>query len=138
MTNKTLSFHNPSELFDPTPYGFCHTVKAPSNGELVYISGQSGGEGNVHTLNEDFRHQVQALLANLAIALKSHDLKFSDVMKITILIVDHNMEKLTIWEEEMNKYWQERMLPASTLIPVPALALEEMLIEVDAIAFKSA
>ncbi|EAS43981.1 RidA family protein [Photobacterium profundum] len=138
MTNKTLSFNNPSDLFDPTPYGFCHTVKAPSNGDLVYISGQSGGEGKDHSLSEDFRHQVKALLVNLEIALKSHELDFSDVIKITILIVDHNFEKLSIWGEEMNKYWAANTLPASTLIPVPVLALEGMQIEVDAIAFKSA
>mgnify|MGYP000193825360 CR=1 FL=1 len=137
MTSNTLYFHNPSNLFDPTPYGFCHTVKAPSNGEIVYISGQSGGEGKEHTLSENFRHQVQVLLANLDVALKSHDLGFNDVMKITILIVDHDMEKLTIWGEEMNKYWTTNTLPASTLIPVPALALEGMKIEVDAVAFKS-
>ena len=136
MTNNTLSFHNPSDLFDPTPYGFCHTVKAPSNGEIVYISGQSGGEGKEHTLSDDFRHQVRVLLANLDIALKSHELGFNDIMKITILIVDHNIEKLSIWGEEMSKYWTANTLPASTLIPVPALALEGMQIEVDAVAFK--
>lgn len=138
MINNNLSFSNPSELFDPTPYGFCHTVKVPSNGELVYISGQSGGEGINHILNEDFRHQVKALLKNLEIALKSHELRFSDVMKITILIVDHNLEKLSIWGEEMNKYWTANTLPASTLIPVSTLALEYMQVEVEAIAFKSA
>ncbi|MBY7728918.1 RidA family protein [Vibrio splendidus] len=138
MINNNLSFSNPSELFDPTPYGFCHTVKVPSNGELVYISGQSGGEGINHILNEDFRHQVKALLKNLEIALKSHELRFSDVMKITILIVDHNLEKLSIWGEEMNKYWTANALPASTLIPVSTLALEYMQVEVEAIAFKSA
>lgn len=136
MTNNTLSFHNPSDLFDPTPYGFCHTVKAPLNGEIVYISGQSGGEGKEHKLNDDFRYQTQALLANLEIALKSQHLSFNHVMKITILIVDHNIEKLSIWGEEMNKYWSADSLPAATLIPVPSLALEGMQIEVDAVAFK--
>ncbi|WP_237665990.1 MULTISPECIES: RidA family protein [unclassified Vibrio] len=38
----------------------------------------------------------------------------------------------------MQKRWSSDTLPASTLIPVPKLALDGMLIEVDAIAFKSA
>ena len=138
MTTNAVTFSNPSELFDPTPFGFCHTVKAPANGETIYISGQSGGEGQDHILNDDFRHQVKSLLKNLEFALNSHELTFSDVVKITILIVDHNFEKLSIWGEEMNQYWSENALPASTLIPVPALALEGMQIEVDAIAFKPA
>jgi len=137
MTANKISFHNPSELFDPTPFGFCHTVKAPANGELVYISGQSGGEGQAHILSQDFRHQVRVLLSNLKIALAAHQLNFDDILKITILIVAHDAKKLQIWSEEMQKHWSRARLPASTLIPVPSLALEGMQIEVDAVAFKS-
>jgi len=36
----------------------------------------------------------------------------------------------------MHKVWDKNQFPASTLIPVPKLALDGMLIEVDAIAFK--
>ncbi|HEC60445.1 hypothetical protein LCGC14_0581370 [marine sediment metagenome] len=138
MSNNKLSFHNPAGLFDPSTYGFSHTVKAPSNGDLIYISGQSGGEGKDHILNEDFRRQVQIVLSNLNIALNAHQLTFSDVIKITILIVDHNAEKLAIWTDEMTLYWTVGKLPASTLIPVVGLALKDMQIEVDAVAFKPA
>lgn len=126
MTDNKLSFHNPAGLFDPTPYGFCHTVKAPVNGKLVYISDQSGGKGDDHILSEDFQRQVKILLSNLEIALKAHELTFDDVMKITVLIVGHNAEKLEIWSHEMMKYWTAKKLPASTLIPVPNLALDSM------------
>lgn len=137
MTIKTLSFCNPAALFNPVPYGFCHTVKTPPNGELIFISGQSGGEGKTHSLSHDFDRQVDMVLANLEIALTTHQLSFDDVVKITILIVDHNAEKLEIWSNAMKKCWSTERLPASTLIPVPTLALEGMQIEVDAIAFKA-
>ena len=137
MSKTALTFHNPQGIFDPTPFGFCHTVKARAEGEFVFISGQSGGEGMEHTLNDDFRYQVRVLLSNLEIALNAHALDFNHVIKITILIVDHDSEKLHIWSEEMRKHWSESSLPASTLIPVPKLALDGMQIEVDAIAFKS-
>lgn len=137
MTKCTPTFHNPAELFKPTPFGFCHTVKAPSNGELIFISGQSGGEGLAHRLDGDFGNQVRVLLSNLEFALTAHDLTFNDVLKITVLIVDHDAVKLEIWSEEMKKRWSSTSLPASTLIPVPRLALDGMQIEVDAIAFKS-
>ncbi|AIW21929.1 RidA family protein [Vibrio coralliilyticus] len=137
MSNKTITFHNPSDLFNPTPYGFCHTVTAPSNGQLVYISGQSGGEGVEHRLSEDFRQKVRSVLTNLDIALTAHAISFGDVLKITVLIVDHDESKLKVWSDEMLTRWPSDRLPASTLIPVPRLALDGMKIEVDAVAFKA-
>jgi enamine deaminase RidA (YjgF/YER057c/UK114 family) len=101
----------------------------------MFISGQSGGEGLNHQLSEDFRTQVQSSLQNLKTVLAEYSLEPKDVLKITILIVDHNQEKLKIWTEETNKIWKNDQLPASTLIPVPKLALDNMLIEVDAVAF---
>lgn len=130
MTRSTPVFHNPEGIFNPTPFSFCHTVKALANGELVYISGQSGGEGMEHTLNDDFRHQVRVLLSNLKIILNAHDLVFNDVLKITILIVDHDNEKLHIWSEEIQICWTTDTLPASTLVPVLKLALDSIKIEV--------
>ena len=137
MSRKRLKFYNPEKLFNSTSFGFCHTVKTSANGEFVFISGQSGGEGLEDELGIDFRSQVKVVLSNLDVALRAHDLGFDDVAKITVLIVDHDSDKLHMWGEEMLKFWAEERLPASTLIPVPKLALDGMLIEVDAIAFKS-
>lgn len=131
-----IHYGNPKELFDPTPFAFSHFTTASGNGNYVFISGQSGGEGLEHSLSKDFRTQVKAALQNLETVLKASDLTHNDVLKITILIVDHDQEKLNIWSEEMRKVWKNNKFPASTLIPVPRLALDGMLIEVDAIAFK--
>ncbi|APD06188.1 2-iminobutanoate/2-iminopropanoate deaminase [Flavobacteriaceae bacterium UJ101] len=133
----SLLHKNPKALFDPTPFGFCHSVQASSEGEYVFISGQSGGEDLEHTLSDDFRTQLQFTLKNIKIVLDEYALKAEDIVKITILIVDHNEEKLAIWSEEMSKLWENKIYPASTLIPVPRLALDGMQVEIDAIAFKS-
>ncbi|MCR4030555.1 MULTISPECIES: RidA family protein [Flavobacterium] len=134
---KAQTFKNPDSLFNPTPYGFSHASSVKTSGELVYISGQSGGLGKDHILSSDFRKQVQVALKNLTTVLDSYRLKPENVMKITILIVDHSSEKLKIWEEEISKTWKNKPFPASTLIPVPRLALDNMQIEVDAVAFKA-
>lgn len=132
----TITYKNPKALFDPTPYAFSHaTTPAESEGKYVFISGQSGGEGLSHQLSEDFRTQVRVSLQNLETVLAEYGLEVKDVLKITILIVDHNQEKLKIWSEEVHKVWKGHQFPASTLIPVPKLALDDMLIEVDAVAF---
>nr|WP_199002810.1 RidA family protein [Flavobacterium sp. ASV13] len=137
FTSKAQTFKNPDSLFDPTPYGFSHASSVSTPGELIYISGQSGGSGKNHTLSNSFREQTQVVLQNIVTVLDSYHLKPENIMKITILIVDHSPEKLTIWNEEIRKIWQNKPFPASTLIPVPKLAIEGMLIEVDAIAFKT-
>lgn len=126
---------NPKTIFDPTPYAFSHSTSVEGNGKYIFISGQSGGEGLEHSLSKDFRTQVKVALKNLETVLEDYNLKVDDVLKITILIVDHNQEKLQIWTEEMHTTWKNNQFPASTLIPVPKLALDNMLIEVDAIAF---
>jgi len=131
-----IQYKNPKGLFDPTPFAFSHSTNALGKGDYVFISGQSGGEGLEHKLSKDFRTQVKTALQNLSIVLKASDLTTDNVLKITILIVDHDGEKLKIWTEEMHKVWAKNQFPASTLIPVPKLALDGMLIEVDAIAFK--
>lgn len=132
----TIQYKNPKALFDPTPYAFSHSAApAESEGKYVFISGQSGGEGLNHHLSKDFRTQVKISLQNLKMVLAEYGLEVKDVLKITILIVDHNQEKLTIWSEEIHKVWKGHQFPASTLIPVPKLALDNMLIEVDAVAF---
>ncbi|MGH1517247.1 RidA family protein [Chryseobacterium sp. JK1] len=136
LSQNTINYKNPKTLFDPTPYAFSHSAApAETEGKYVFISGQSGGEGLNHRLSKDFRTQVKASLQNLKIILTEYNLEAKDILKITILIVDHSPEKLRIWSEEAAKIWKNDQFPASTLIPVPKLALDNMLIEVDAIAF---
>jgi enamine deaminase RidA (YjgF/YER057c/UK114 family) len=134
-TMKTIIHKNPKTLFDPTPFAFSHSTTSEAEGKYVFISGQSGGEDLEHHLSKDFRTQVKFSLKNLETVLADYGLGVNDVLKITILIVDHDQEKLKIWTEEMHKAWKNNEFPASTLIPVPRLALDDMLIEVDAVAF---
>ena len=132
---KTIIHKNPKTLFDPTPFAFSHSTTNEADGKYVFISGQSGGEGLEHHLSKDFRTQVRNSLKNLETVLADYKLGVKDILKITILIVDHDQEKLKIWTEEMHKVWKNNEFPASTLIPVPKLALDGMMIEVDAVAF---
>jgi len=135
--NKQPQLINPTELFNPGPYGFSHSISVDSPFQMCFISGQSGGVGENHVLADDFKTQVQEALKNLKIVLQSHFMTVENIVKITLLIVDHNQEKLEIWTKEAKKVWKESFLPTSTLIPVSQLALPGMLFEIDAIAVKS-
>lgn len=57
------------------------------------------------------------------------------VVKITVPSVDHDAKKQKLISAERNAMWPNDLVkPASTLIPVPRLAGDKMLFEVDAIA----
>ena len=85
-------------------------------------------------MSPDFAEQVRQAFANVQIALAAADAQIKDVAKITVLIVDHSMERLQILGAEISRVWGELPAPACTLIPVPRLALDEMLFEVEAVA----
>ena len=59
--------------------------------------------------------------------------RVADVVKITLLIKDHDEEKLQYLVKKRLEVFGEDP-PASTLIPVTTLALEALEFEVDAIA----
>lgn len=126
--------HNPPSLFDPTPYGFSHVAVVPEGSKLIYVAGQGGEEDTVGTLSPSFRTQVQFVLKNIQTALQSQGVAMKSVVKVTTLVVDHDANKLKIIIEEFQKMWPDKQFPVNTLIPVPKLALEGMLVEIDAVA----
>ncbi len=112
-------------------YGFAQVVIVPSGSKLVYIAGQGGADedGNYGS----FELQIERAFASLNTALEAVGATPEDVVKITILSVEHNEEKLSLISAKRKAFWFDRK-PASTLIPVPRLASDGMLFEIDAIA----
>jgi len=132
-SNPAVQLLNPVGLYDPAPNGYSHVARLAPNVRLVYTAGQ-GGENANSELSPDFAEQVRQAFSNLQIALAAADAQIKDVAKITVLIVDHNMERLHILGAEVARVWGALPAPACTLIPVPRLALDEMLFEVEAVA----
>ena len=116
---------------DTSDYGFAQAVIVPSGSELVYIAGQGGADENGNY--GSFTEQMERAFASLDTALKAVGATPEDVVKITILSVEHNEEKLELISAKRRSFWINHK-PASTLIPVPRLASDGMLFEIDAIA----
>ncbi|NLR77673.1 RidA family protein [Chitinophaga eiseniae] len=132
---KIVQLINPEGLYDPTPNAYSHLAVVPPGHTLVYVAGQGGETITGHLVN-DFRTQVKQAFENLAIALASQQLTLQDVIKQTTLVVAHDMEKLKILSEETLIIWPNKKFPINTLIPVPRLALDGMLIEIEVLAVK--
>lgn len=136
-TQSALSFSNPAGLYDPQPNGYSHVAIALGPVRTVYIAGQ-GGEDAHGVLATGFAAQVRQALANLQTALAAAGARPGDVAKLTVLIVDHTEERLGVFGQALKALWADAPLPACTLIPVPRLALDGMLFEIDATAVLAA
>ena len=126
-----LTIVNPPNMFDPTPNGYSTAVIVPSQGRMAYISGQ-GGQDSTGGLSPDFATQVKQAYANLAAALEGLAARPDQVAKLTTYVVDHDMSKLDVLTRAVKEMFGDT-LPAQTLVPVPKLAVDPMLFEVEAI-----
>jgi len=122
---------NPQNLYDPTPNGYSTAVIVPAGARVAYISGQ-GGQDATGGLSPDFAVQVEQAYANLRTAIEALGAKPDQVAKLTVYVVDHDMSKLEVLTRNVKAMFGES-LPAQTLVPVPKLAIDSMLFEVEAV-----
>lgn len=129
----SLRLLNPAGLYDPAPNGYTHVAVVESPSRWVLLSGQ-GGEDAAGRLSPDFAEQLEQTLANIATALTAAGVGFSNVARLNVLIVDHDETKLALLAQALRRRWTDQPPPACTLIPVPRLALDGMLVEVEVTA----
>ena len=125
-------FLNPDALNKPT--GYTHVVVAQP-GKLVYISGQEAANAKGEVVGKgDIRAQTTQVMENLKTALAAAGATPQDIIKANYYVVNLKPEQLPIMREVRNKYFSADYPPASTLIGVTALAREDYMIEIEAVA----
>jgi enamine deaminase RidA (YjgF/YER057c/UK114 family) len=133
---QTIQHINPPGIDNPSHYGFTNIVVVPAGKKLIFIAGQSGRDDRGHL--GDFEAQLKQAFLNLRKALSTVGVTPEQVVKITVLSVAHDAEKQKSISAERNAMWPDDLIkPASTLIPVPRLAGDGMLFEIDAVAVAS-
>jgi len=123
---------NPQGVYDPRPNAYSHLAVFPAGWRMILPAGQ-GGETEDGVLADDFPTQLRQALRNTETVLAAAGARMSDVAKFNLLVVDHAEEKFAAVRQEFDRVWGEQK-PPWTLIPVPALALKGMLVEIDVIA----
>ena len=123
---------NPEHLPNTTQYGYSQATIVAPNAKVIYVAGQIGvsEEGP-----NDFESQVDRSFDNLIAVIEAAGGRIEDVVKITLLIKNHDEKKLQYLVNKRRDVFGDRP-PASTLIPVPTLALESLDFEIDAIVVK--
>ena len=120
---------NPAHLPNTTQYGYSQAAIVSPKAKIIYVAGQIGVS---ESGPNDFESQVDRSFENLIAVIGAAGGKIEDVVKITLLIKNHDEKKLQYLVKKRREVFGDSP-PASTLIPVPTLALESLEFEIDAI-----
>ena len=123
---------NPDGLADPSYHGYSQVTSVSAGMRLIFVAGQLGDGPNGERA-ESFEGQVQTAFDNLRIALEAAGATPQDVLKINVLVVGHDDNRLAFVSAARRAFFGDHK-PASLLIPVPRLATDWMLFEIDAVA----
>ncbi len=122
--------HNPPEMVDSTQYGYSQAVSVPATARTIYVAGQVGHSADGPN---DFEAQVDRSFDNLLTALKAAGGKPENIVRITLLIKDYDPKKLAyIGKKRRDTFGASP--PASVLIPVTRLYIDEVSFEISAVA----
>ncbi len=124
---------NPDTLL--APRGYTHVVTVEGAGKMVFVSGQVAidKEGKI-VGRGDLKAQVKQAATNLASALAGAGATAADIVKMNTYIVNYKPEDYAALREARGALFAGGNPPASTLVGVTALAVEGLLVEMEAIA----
>lgn len=108
---------------------YTHVSQATANSNIVLTAGQIGIHSD-GTVPSDPDEQYQLAVDNLARCLEAAGARIEDILKLTYYIVNYDPKNPRQRRPVMKFLGTHR--PPTTLVPVPALAMPELLFEVEA------
>ena len=117
---------------DPDPYEAFNIAQAYKAGDFIFISGQAALDLQGNIIGEgDFEAQALQAFENLKAVLAAAGSGMDKLIKVTIYVTDmaHFGIVVAMRERYFSPPW-----PADTLVEVAALALPELMIEIEGIA----
>ncbi|MFN3945262.1 MAG: RidA family protein [Allosphingosinicella sp.] len=119
----------------PDPYEPYLLSQGLGIGDLIFISGQAGYTDAGPIIEGGFRAQIDQAFANLGRALEAGGSSLRNVVKVTIFVTD--MGHFGEVVEARRRHFAEPY-PADTIVEVKGLYTPEAMIEIEAIALRSA
>ena len=117
---------------DPDPMEPYRLAQGYRVGNLIFLSGQAAIDAHGAIVGAgDFAAQAEQVFANLAQVLKAAGSGLDKVIKVTIYLTD--MARFADIVELRGRYFSPPY-PADTIVEVAALALPELMIEIEAVA----
>jgi enamine deaminase RidA (YjgF/YER057c/UK114 family) len=122
----------PEKLFDSSPFHYSQVVTA-TGGTLVHISGLAAWNKDGQLVGgDDLVAQTRQTLANIRAGLDGAGAKIDDLIMIRSFIVNYQPEYFELLMPEFAAFFGDARPPASTWVGVQALALPDLLIEIEA------
>ncbi len=117
---------------NPDPYEAFNIAQAYRAGDLIFVSGQAALDLEGNIVGEgDFSAQAEQAFENLQAVLAAAGSGLDKLIKVNIYVTDmSNFEKLVALRE---RYFSPPW-PADTLVEVSALALPELMVEIEGVA----
>jgi enamine deaminase RidA (YjgF/YER057c/UK114 family) len=121
---------NPPGLSKPAPGTYTHIVKS---GKMLFIAGQTPINAEGKIIGATMKDQLEQVMANLLIALKSQGADFSHVAKTTTYVTSVSEFRTPEVAAVRTKYVGQSP-PANTLVQIQQLADPAYKVEIEAIA----
>ncbi len=115
------------------PRGYSNGVAA--RGELLFIAGQVGWDGEERMVSDAFVPQFARALENVRAVLEAAGAKPEHLARVTVYVTDKDLYELDA--AEVGREWRRvlgRVYPAMTLVEVSRLLEKGALVEVEATA----
>lgn len=104
-------------------------------GRAVYVSGQVALDSTGQVVGQgDLKAQASKAFSNLTAVLRAGRAEPTDVVRLTVYVVNYKPEDLTTIRGAATAFFPGRYAPAMTIVGVQSLFREGLLIAVDAIA----
>jgi enamine deaminase RidA (YjgF/YER057c/UK114 family) len=126
-------FINPDTM--SAPRGYTHVVTVENPGKMIFVSGQVAVDKEGKLVGAgDLGAQTRQAAANLKAALEAAGATTTDIVKLNSYIVNYKPSDYAAFREARASLAAGGNPPASTLIGVAALAVDGLLVELEAIA----
>jgi len=120
----------PANVWDSTPYKFSQAIRVRHSQDLLFIAGQAGMDESGQIV-QGLEAQIRQSFENIRRVVSGAGGSMANVIKITGYLRD--MGGLETYTKMVSEFFGND-LPAATVVQVTALALEPLLVEVDAVA----
>jgi enamine deaminase RidA (YjgF/YER057c/UK114 family) len=124
---------NPPTLLQPR--GYTHVVTVEGGGKMVFISGQVAVDKDGKLVGPgDLKTQIRQAASNLKLALEAAGATAADLVKTNTYIVNYKQADYSALREARAELFPAGDPPASTLVGVTSLAVDGLMVEMEAIA----